>query len=174
MDLNSKGRTLDLVPELEYNRIGIVQLEETDNDHPVQLPWGSLKLQHVAKGSMPLAFVAQMLLKHWQAGVLASSLGSLFLGYNTLLVNKCFLMSGLNLHFLSFEPFLWLPSLDSRQRRSTPLVSTSPPQEALESHEVTPQPPSLQTDKLQILNCSSQELPSSPFTSFSSLELIFL
>lgn len=67
MDLNSKGRTLELVSEMEYDRIGEVQLEETYNDNPVQLPdhfRADQKLQHVAKGNMPLAFVVQMPLKH--------------------------------------------------------------------------------------------------------------
>lgn len=121
MDLNSKGRPFYLVPEIEYDRIGIIQLEETYKDHPVQFPdhfRADQKLQYVARGNMPLAFVVQMLLKHWQSGILASSLGSLFLGYNTLLVNKRFLMSGLNLPCLSFEPFLCVPSLDTREKRS--------------------------------------------------------
>lgn len=108
-----------------------------------------------------------MLLNTDRLGALASTLGSLLLDYNILLVNKCFLMSGLNLSCLSFGPFLCVPS--QGEEISTSLF-TSPPQEASENHEVTHQLPSRQR-QTPTPELSSQNIPSSPFTGFSSLEL---
>lgn len=92
-------------------------------------------------------------------GASTHSLGSLFQCLPTLLVKQYFLMSNLPWH--SFEPFPHITSLDA--------LCPSPPQGAVQSHEVTSQQTFLQTGQTQSPQPSTQDIPSSPFTSFSVL-----
>jgi len=74
-----------------------------------------------------------------------TSLGTLFQCLISLLVKKRFLMSSLNLLGCSFEAFLRILSLDTREKRS-------PPQEAVESNELTPQPPFVPTRQAKLFS----------------------
>jgi len=58
-------------------------------------------------------------------------------------------MSSLNLPWYSFEPFACVLLLDTSEKRSA--LSTSTPQEAGASNEVTSKPPFFQTRKAQSL-----------------------
>lgn len=51
-------------------------------------------------------------------------------------------------------------------------LSTVPPQEAVESNEIDPQLPFLQTRQAQILGHSSYNIPSNPFINLSFFECI--
>jgi len=69
---------------------------------------------------MLLRALPKCLLNRGRLGASTTSLVSPFKCFNTLLVRKCFLMSSLNLFLCSFEPFLRVLSLDTREKRSTP------------------------------------------------------
>lgn len=64
--------------------------------------------------------------------------------------------------------YLSCHQLHNGEESSTSL-STSHPQEGVESNEVTSQPPFLQPDNPSVLNYSSQDVASSPFTNFIAL-----
>lgn len=96
-------------------RIEYFQLEGTYKDHLVQLPEQFRADHKHVKG------IVQMSLEHWQAGVSTVPLGSLLQCFTMLLVKKYFLVSSLNFLWCSFEPFLYILSLDTRGKRDQPL-----------------------------------------------------
>lgn len=108
---------------------------------------------------MLLRALPECLLNIDRLGALTTTLESLFQYLNTLSAKKCFLNSSLNLPWDSFL------SLDARMKDST-FLSSSPPQEAAESYEISPHPPFLQTRQL---SWSSWDMHSSTFISFVTI-----
>lgn len=86
--------------------------------------------------------------------------------FDHLFIKKCLLISSLNLPQHSFEPFLLITGSPGEE---IAILSSYPPQETVESNEVTPQPPFLQTRPAQNPWGSSQDILSKPFTTFVAL-----
>ena len=147
-------------------------MEGSYNDHLVQWPdqfRADQKLKHVKRCIFQMPLDTWTLLAADRPGASTTSLGSLFQCLTTLSVKKCFLMSSVNLLWHSFEPFPCGLSLDTRKKNSAP---PSPRPLLRMLWRAMRSPLSLLFSRLnnpKVLSCSSQDFPSSPFTTFVAL-----
>lgn len=115
---------------------------------------------------MLLRAFPKYLLNTDKLGTLTTSLGNLFQYLNACLVKKCFKMFSLNLLCCIFEPFPCILSLNPKGKRSAlhyPLAFLGKHQKVMMfslSLLCSKQ------DQPKALSLSSQDMPSSPFTSF--------
>ena len=98
---------------------------------------------------MLLRALSRCLLNTDRLAASTTSTASLFQCFATLSIKKCFLMSCPNSPWCSFEPFPRILSLENREKSSAPPSPLSPLQEDIESNDVAPQPPFLQTRQAQ-------------------------
>lgn len=83
--------------------------------------------------------LSKCLLNTDRLGILTFTVGSLFQCLTNFFVKKCFLMSSLNLSCNSFEPVpCWTPGHEEENISTS--LSTSCPQEAVESNKIVHQP----------------------------------
>ena len=109
--------------------------------------------------------LSKCLLNADRVGASTTSLGSLSQCLTTPSVKKCFLLSSLNLPWCSFESFARVLPLDPREKSSAP---PSPRPLLRKLQRAVRLPLGLLLSKPRVLSRSSQDMPSSPSTSFAA------